>query len=81
MSAIDDIDNRLYNWKFSQAAAYLHNKDVLSRLNHDDVAVIRALAIVLSNSGWFDGGLSTLVNYIVITLHEKLVPPPKTSET
>jgi hypothetical protein len=60
------LGNRLYNWKFSTAAAYA--SELQDELNVNDYELILALEKAFGNVGYFDGNLATIVQAAVKTL-------------
>ena len=61
-----DLISRLVNWKFESAAQHVENLSV------DDKELIKALAVIFSDSGWFEGQMGVIVGRLVNYLCEDL---------
>lgn len=64
---INDLRDRLLNWKFSQAAEHL-DKLPKGMVGEEHANVIGALCRVFGNSGWLDGDLAVIVDFVVARL-------------
>jgi hypothetical protein len=65
-SWLDYLIDRLENWKFNTAAAYIEGEDnQRSRLNDELKEAIRLLSRLYGNSGWFEGDMGALVRVYV----------------
>lgn len=56
------VQNRLYNWKFGQAAEYYRQDD---EGTEKEGALIEALARAFGDCGWFEGDMALLVSTAV----------------
>lgn len=57
------IQNRLVNWKFSDAFKYAEDKS--AGVTDEELEVIRSLHQAFSNSGWFEGAMGSVVGAAV----------------
>lgn len=66
----EKVRNRLYNWKFAQAANQLEIEDEADIQQGDDgeCELVCALALVLGDCGWFEGNLGIIVTAAVSPL-------------
>lgn len=63
MALHENAENRLYNWKFSQALTAAKNQDRLPTT--DEILKLKALADTFGNCGWFDGTMATIIQMAV----------------
>lgn len=66
---LEDLISRLNNWKFAQALQYTNAET-------KNVEVITALAMLFGNSGWFQGQIGILLDYVVEYLIRELSGKP-----
>ena len=59
----EKLKSRLFNWKFEQALQYVDGG-----VDLDDLEVIKALARLFGNCGWFEGDVGALVSVVVSSL-------------
>lgn len=63
MTLNEALQNRLLNWKFTQAFQ-LVDEDV----SEEETELLEALSHVFANIGWFDGALAVIVAQVVDSL-------------
>lgn len=63
MALTEDVKNRLYNWEFKKARAYLDHQMELGEVypSTEEIDTITALSVTFGSPGWFDGTMSDIV--------------------
>ena len=68
MNKVDELTNRLENWKFSDARVIADN----TNLTYKQREVIYGLGTLLGNVGWFEGAMGDFIGGVVSLLCQEL---------
>ncbi len=68
MNKVDELTNRLENWKFADARVIADN----TSLNYKQREVIYGLDALLGNVGWFEGVMGNFIGSVVSLLCQEL---------